>query len=131
MPTINQTETFVNTNTQELYNLLMDSALHAAFTGDEATISPEVGGDYSAYGGYSTGKNIELVPGKRIVQTWRASDWPEDVESTCMYEFEQIGNDAIIKFTQTGVPYDQEESITQGWIDFYWEPIREYLAGKH
>src|SRR5438034_2276921 len=35
-------------------------------------ISPEAGGAFSLFGGYVTGRHIELVPNERIVQAWRA-----------------------------------------------------------
>ena len=38
-------------------------------------ISPEVGGAFTAFGGYVTGRHIELVPNERIVQAWRAASW--------------------------------------------------------
>lgn len=128
MGTINQTEVFEDTTAEKLYEILMDAKQHAAFTGDEATISTEVGGSFSTYGGYSTGKNVELIPGKRIVQTWRAADWPEGVESTATFDFEQLGDNAVIRFTQTNVPDEQHDAIEQGWVDYYWEPMRGYLS---
>lgn len=128
MGIINQTELFENTTTGKLYEVLMDAKHHAAFTGDDANISNEVGGIFSTYGGYSTGINKELIPGKRIVQTWRAADWPEGVESTVTFNFEQHGDNAIIHFTQTNVPDEQLESVANGWHEYYWEPMRGYLA---
>ena len=128
MATINQTEIFEDTTTHRLYEILMDAKHHAAFTGDDANIRDEVGGTFSTYGGYSTGKNKELLPGKRIVQTWRAADWPEGVESNVTFDFEQHGDNAIIHFTQTNVPDEQSESIANGWHEYYWEPMRGYLA---
>ncbi|MBM2832567.1 MAG: YndB domain-containing protein, partial [Dehalococcoidia bacterium] len=55
----------------------MDSRKHAKFTGDSATISREIGGKFTAYGDYAEGINLELVPDKKVVQSWRGSDWPE------------------------------------------------------
>ena len=128
MADINQTELFENTTADKLYEILMDEAHHSEFTGADARISSEVGGSISTYDGYSTGRNLELIPGKRIVQSWRASDWPEGLESTISFEFEQDGDNAIIQFSQTGVPENQLKDITKGWVDFYWDPIRDYLG---
>jgi hypothetical protein len=30
-------------------------------------------------------------------------------------------------FTQTGVPAQFYEDIKQGWIDYYWTPMKEML----
>ncbi len=64
---INQTVTF-KTTPHEVYEALMDSKKHAAFSGGAANISRAVGGEMMAYDGYIAGKNIELVPDKKIVQ---------------------------------------------------------------
>lgn len=55
----------------EVYETLMDSVLYAAFTGREAHISSEVSGMYTCYGGLLSWRNLELVLGRQIVQTWQ------------------------------------------------------------
>jgi len=37
-----------------------------------SVISTEAGGTFALFGGYVTGRQIELVPNVRIVQVWRA-----------------------------------------------------------
>ena len=52
-------------------------------TGAKAKASKKVGAAFSAWDGYIVGKNVELVPGKRIVQSWRTSEFgPNDPDST-------------------------------------------------
>jgi uncharacterized protein YndB with AHSA1/START domain len=44
--------------------------------GDKPTeISREAGGAFTLYGGYITGRQIELVPNQQIVQAWRTGGW--------------------------------------------------------
>jgi activator of HSP90 ATPase len=71
--------------------------------------------------------NLEVVPDHKIVQTWRASDWPEDAASIVTFEFFKARNGTRLVFLQTGVPAVHCESISQGWIDFYWNPMKEML----
>ena len=35
---------------------------------------------------------------------------------------------ALLTFTQSGVPEEQYEDISQGWRDYYWEPMKELLG---
>lgn len=121
---IKQTATF-KVSPKEVYDALMDSKTHAKFTGQPAKISGTEGGKFSVYGGYATGVNVKLVPGKKIVQTWRASDWPEDAESTVTFELAKSGKGTKLTFTQTGVPDEEKDSIAQGWKDYYWQPMNE------
>jgi activator of HSP90 ATPase len=99
--TIRQSVTFPATPS-DVYDALMTSRLHSKIIGGKAVISPKVGGRFSAYDGYCTGVNIELKPGKGGTR---------------------------MTFTHTGVPDEQYESIKQGWIDFYWLPMKA-LFGK-
>ena len=44
-----------------VYEALMDSRQHAKFTGSPARMSRKVGGAISAFGGYISGTNLELL----------------------------------------------------------------------
>jgi activator of HSP90 ATPase len=124
--TLKQTVTF-KTNPHEVYEALMDSKKHSKFTGDKATVSRKVGGKFSAFDGYSEGTNLELAPDSKIVQTWRASDWPEGHYSKVTFSFKAIPAGTRLTFTQTGIPAKQYEEISQGWRDYYWAPMKEML----
>jgi activator of HSP90 ATPase len=124
---IQQTVTF-KASPHEIYEMLMDSARHAAFTGDAADISRAVGGEFTAYGGYITGKNLELLPDQKIVQSWRAADWTEGLFSTVTFALiPTAGGGTRLDFTQAGVPDGTEAEFAQGWNDNYWTPMRAML----
>lgn len=128
MKKITQTILF-QASAHDVFELLMNSSKHAAFTGEAATISRKVGGTFTAYGEYITGENVEIVKDSKIVQKWRAADWPEGVFSIVTFSIAIVpGNGSKLVFTQEGVPDDQFESIKQGWNDFYWDPMKEYLG---
>jgi activator of HSP90 ATPase len=123
-----QSVTFAATP-HDVYEALMDSAKHAAFTGDEAGISREVGGRFTAYGDYIEGINLELVPDTKIVQSWRASDWPAGHFSRATFSLKSAGGGTRLTFTQSGVPEEFADDIAQGWHDFYWTPMKAMLEG--
>ncbi len=112
---------------EEMYDAMMDSKKHSAFTGDAAKIGKKVGERFTAYGGYAEGKNVELIPGRKIVQSWRASDWKEGYYSQVTFLFEETKEGTKMTFIQKGVPEEFYEDIEQGWIDYYWGPMREML----
>jgi len=105
----------------------MDSKKHAKFTGGKATISRKVGGKFTAYDGYAEGVNLELVPDKKIVQTWRADDWPEGNYSKATFSLKEVADGTNLIFTQTDVPEDQYDAVSGGWQDYYWTPMKEML----
>jgi len=64
-----------------VYDLLADSRKHTAFTGRQAIISKKIGGTFSIGESDVTGINVDLVPGRRIVQAWRHRRFPEGIFS--------------------------------------------------
>jgi activator of HSP90 ATPase len=123
---IRQTATF-KASPHKVYEALMDAKLHARFTGGKATISRKVGGKFSVFDGYAEGINLELIPDVKIVQSWRAGDWPEGVYSKATFSLKANEGSTRLTFTQTGVPENQYEDVSQGWRDYYWVPMKEML----
>jgi len=97
-----------------VYKMLMDEKKHARFTRGAAEISREVEGVFVTNNGYSTGTNKELIRDTTSIQTWRASDWPEDHYSTLTITLLFVSSKTKLSFVQTGVPEDQYEEIRQG-----------------
>jgi activator of HSP90 ATPase len=129
--TITQKVVFKNTTPKALYDLYMDAKKHALICGAECKISPKEGAAYSVYGGYATGKNLQLVKDKLIVQSWRAADWNKnEMDSTFIINLEEKGNDVVLHAIHANLPDSEAESISQGWHDFYWKPWKQYLTGK-
>jgi activator of HSP90 ATPase len=124
--TIRQTVTF-KAGAHAIYEALMDSKKHAQFTGGAATISRKVGGEFSISDGDIEGKNLELEPDRKIVQSWRYSDWEKGVYSTATFFLEESNGKTKLTFTQSGVPDEHYEDIKQGWKDYYWAPMKEML----
>ncbi len=127
---IRQSVTF-GMSPHDLYEVLMDSRKHAAFTESKAKMSRRVGGEFSVYDGEIAGKNLELVPDRKIVQTWRYSDWPEGHYSRCTFSLKEVKAGTRLTFFQSGVPEDKYEDVRQGWHDYYWKPIKEMFETKN
>jgi activator of HSP90 ATPase len=111
----------------KIYEALMDSKKHTDFTGATAVISREIGGKFSTFDGWASGENVELIQDKKIVQTWRGSDWPEDHYSTIIFELKQKTKGILLDFTQTEIPANLYDDIRQGWTDWYWEKLKAYI----
>jgi len=127
--TIRQTLVLPGTPRQ-VYDALMTTRGHRAFTGADARISPRVGGKFMAWGGYIHGTNRKLVPGKTIVQSWVPSDptWPKGHESRVRFALAPSPRGTRVTFAQTGVPSEHVGHLAPGWKKSYWDPLRKYLA---
>jgi activator of HSP90 ATPase len=123
---LQQTISFV-ASPHEIYEVLMDSKKHSDFTGAAAVISQKIGGTFTVFDKYAAGKNIELIPDKKIVQTWRADDWPQNHYSTVTFDLKPNGKETIVEFTQIEIPETFYEEIKQGWIEWYWDKLKLYF----
>ena len=116
---------------EAVYGAWLDSARHAAMTGAPAEVGRNVGDAYSAWDGYITGRTLELVPGRRIVQSWRTSDFAdEDPDSTIAIDLEPTETGARLTLSHSGVPDDQTDYEKGGWQDFYFAPMQAYFLGE-
>lgn len=106
----------------------MDGKIHSEFTGAKAEIENKAGGTFSVWDGYAAGENVKLVPGEEIVQSWRASDWPEGVVSQVRYRLHAKNDGCEIEFEHKDVPKEFESDIEKGWHEFYWEPLKKYFS---
>jgi activator of HSP90 ATPase len=94
-----------------------------------AEISHEPGSAFSAFGGYITGRQIELIPAQRIVQAWRVGAWDAGVYSIARFELSPQGSGTKLVFDHTGFPQGQADHLAAGWKGNYWEPLAKVLAG--
>jgi uncharacterized protein YndB with AHSA1/START domain len=121
-------EVTLSASPKTVYRALMNAAEHAKFTGAPAEIDESVGGAWSAHGGKISGRNVELVPDARIVQTWRAGNWPAGTHSIVRFELKPEGTGTKLVFDHDAVPDDQAAHLEGGWGKMYWEPLRTYLS---
>jgi len=116
---------------ESVYRLLTDSKAHSAFTGRPAKISRNVGGAFSVYSGSITGINVDLAPGKRVVQAWRAKDFPVGIFSMATFNLTPTpsgGTELVL--THRGVPKDLIPRIEKAWREAYWSKMKQYLSRK-
>jgi uncharacterized protein YndB with AHSA1/START domain len=106
---------------------VMKSGMLPPGTNKPTEISREAGGAFAIFGGYITGRQIELVPSERIVQAWREGSWDPGVYSMAKFELVEHGSGTKIVFDHTGFP-GAGEHLAVGWKAHYWEPLAKFLA---
>jgi len=115
----------------EVYEAYIDAEKQSEFTGSAATSDPKVGGEFTAWDGYITGKYIELEAGRRIVQEWISSDFPEGTPpSRFEIILKEIKGETELTMIHSGVPEELAKDIGQGWKEYYWEPMKKYFKSR-
>jgi uncharacterized protein YndB with AHSA1/START domain len=116
---------------QEIYDAWLDSLAHTEMTGGEAAMSDEVGAEVVAWGGYITGRNLELVPGERIVQSWRTNRFTDQHEDSIVtVTLEEVAEGTLLTLVHSKVPADQTGYEQGGWQEHYFEPMKDYFAKR-
>jgi activator of HSP90 ATPase len=91
-------------------------------------ISPDLGGAFSLFGGYVTGRHVVLMPSSSIIQAWRAGSWADGIYSIARFQIMAAGAGTKLVFDHTGFPPDAAQHLAQGWHENYWEPMTKYLG---
>ena len=113
-----------------VYSAWLDSDAHSAMTQAPASASTEIAGIFTAHDGYINGINLELDEGKRILQSWRISEFDStDPDSSIELVFEPIKNGTRLTPTHSNLPHPgQAGDYESGWQDFYFNPMLEYFS---
>ena len=86
MKTIRQTATIRGAAPHDIYETIMDPKKHTKLSRQPTTVSRRVGGAFKV-GHDLEGKNLKLTKDRRIVQTWRANNWPKGTYSKATFAF--------------------------------------------
>ena len=112
----------------EIYQAWLSSDGHSKMTGSSATISPDIGGEFSAWDGYIMGRNLELEKDKRIVQSWRTTEFNADEpDSHIEITLQAVGNQTKLTLRHTELP-PHGGQYEQGWVESYFDPMKDYFA---
>ena len=129
--TIRQTVT-IRAPPHDIYEALLDSRQHSAFTGGAAKVNRRIGGKFTVFDGWGHGKIAELEKDAKIVDTWRTEDFADDAPDTKVsFTIRPRGEGSRLTMVHSGVPDDEYAELTRGWIDYYWKPLKVYLEHRH
>ncbi len=89
--------TTIPASPEEIYQAWLDSLGHSEMTGGAATMSDQIGAAVSAWDGYISGRNLELVPGERIVQSWRTTEFADEHgDSVITVVLQEVGEGTLV-----------------------------------
>ena len=112
-----------------VYDAWLHSRGHTDMTGNKATQSPRIGAKVSAWGGYISGQNLELVPGRRIVQSWRTTKFTDaDPDSKISVTLRAVPGGTQITLRHSRVPDSHAGYEQGGWQEHYFKPMKAYFT---
>jgi uncharacterized protein YndB with AHSA1/START domain len=124
---IQQSVTF-SASPEELFRIYTDSKKHSSATGSKASVSSRAGAKFTAFEGMLSGQNLIVVPGRMIVQRWRAAHWKKtELDSILILEFSRTAKGGRIDLVHVNVPDHDYVGVSRGWPKYYWKPWKAYL----
>ena len=114
-----------------VYDAWLASRAHSAMTGAAAKVSAKKGGRFTAWDGYISGRNLTLVPGRRIVQAWRTTQFAEtDPDSELEILLAPAKTGTRLTLRHRNVPDGHTGYRDGGWRDFYFTPMKAYFRQR-
>ena len=107
----------INALPSDVYSAFTNSFTIELWSGHPAVMSTEPGTEFSLWEGDITGRNIEFVPDRRIVQEWYFGEQQEKSVVTVTIRPER--DYSLVTVEHTNIPDDDYENITEGWNEYY------------
>ena len=124
MKTIKQ-KYFINALPEDVFSAITNPFTIELWSGYPASMSPEENSDFAIFGGDITGKNLQVIKNRKLVQEW---DFGEQ-EASSVVTIELIKNPQGTKvlLEHTNVPDKDAEEMEQGWRLYYWGAVKEFF----
>ena len=128
-------EAVISASPRQIYEYLTSGELFAAATEMPARVSGREGEPFSLFGGRVEGRQIELVPGERVVQAWRFGSahpdvWEPGVYSIVRFTLRPEGDATRLVIDHHGIPSEWQDHIDSGYPSFYQGPLSRYFGGQ-
>ncbi len=117
----------------DVYAMYLDPGAHSAITGAPAEIAATEGAKFYAFGRALSGEILHLVPGRRIVQTWRSNVFRKtDADSIVVLTFLPKGRKrTLLDLQHLNVPAQDYAGVSRGWEEYYFAPWRKYVVERN
>lgn len=121
----------VDAKPKEVYAHWLDSEGHGAMTGGRASVDPRVRSEFTAWDGYIHGVTTALEKNRRIVQTWRTSQFTRRApDSRIEVKLRAIGGKTQVTLVHTKLVPGDGARYTAGWFEHYARPMVAYFEKR-
>ena len=114
----------ISATPEEVYQALTNPITIQLWTGEEASMSTEPGSEFSMWEGSITGKNIEFIENKKVVQQWYFGEQEAESIVTIILHPDKHGTSAELR--HTNIPDDDFQDISDGWDGAYFGSIIDF-----
>ena len=109
----------------KVWQAFVDPILIEKWGGGPAVMGTVESTNFSLWGGDIHGTNVKVIPDKLLSQDWFSGEWDEP--SRLNLSFTSNGDETVVDLVQEDVPSSDLKDISEGWKDYYFDPIKELL----
>ena len=110
---------------EEVFYALTNPFTIELWTGYPAIMNTEAGTEFSLWEGDITGKNLEIITNKKIVQEWYFGEQPE--KSIVTIKIFENKKGTQLEVIHENIPDEDFENIVEGWNEYYIGAIIEFF----
>ena len=110
---------------EEVFYALTNPFTIELWSGYPAIMNTEVGTEFSLWEGDITGKNIEIITNKKIVQEWYFGDQTE--KSIVTIKIFENKKGTQVEVIHDNIPDEDYENIVEGWNESYVGAIIDFF----
>lgn len=115
----------INAEPSDVYSALTNPYTIELWSGYPAQMSTEPGSEFSLWEGDITGKNIEFIQDKKVVQEWYFGDQPE--KSLVTITISPDRENSQITVEHSNIPDEEFNDIAEGWREYYIGAINNFF----
>jgi activator of HSP90 ATPase len=115
----------INAEPSDVYAALTNPYTIELWTGYPAVMSEEPGSEFSLWDGDITGKNLEFVKDRKVVQEWYFGEQKEKSIVTITIRADRENSEVNVE--HTNIPDEDFADIADGWREFYFGAIINFF----
>jgi activator of HSP90 ATPase len=115
----------INAEPSDIYAAITNPYTIELWTGYPAKMSETLGSEFSLWDGDITGKNLEFIKDKKVVQEWYFGDKPE--KSIVTITIQPENGDSLVTVEHVNIPDEDFADIADGWREYYFGAIMNFF----
>ena len=115
----------INAEPSDIYSAITNPYTIELWSCYPAQMSTEPGSEFSLWEGDISGRNLEFIQDKKIVQEWYFGEQSE--KSIVTITISPDRENSLITIEHTNIPDEEFESIAEGWREFYFDAISNFF----
>jgi activator of HSP90 ATPase len=115
----------INAEPSDVYSALTNPYTIELWSGYPAEMSTEPGSEFSLWEGDITGRNIEFVQDRKVVQEWYFGDQAE--KSLVTITITPDRENSLLTVEHSNIPDEEFNDMAEGWREYYIGAITSFF----